>query len=207
MTQILEQNNALKLTNVTKFNIGYVDNYGISFSVPIPITKWWFSNTYFNLYNNHYVGDIPKTTIGADGVATTILQPLDARATTYQANMTHQFTLPKKFSIELSGWYQSPFVEAQLIGKPMGAVSFGVQKKFLKDKATLKLNVNDVFWTNNFRGSFAFNDIDVQISNKWESRVARLTFTYRFGNNKVQAARQRQTGLETEKGRVKNGGN
>ncbi|PWK28642.1 outer membrane receptor protein involved in Fe transport [Arcicella aurantiaca] len=207
MTQILEQNNALKLTNVTKFNIGYVDNFGISFSVPVPITKWWFSNTYFNLYNNHYVGDIPKTTVGADGVATTIFQPLDARATTYQANMTHQFTLPKKFSIELSGWYQSPFVEAQLIGKPMGAVSFGVQKKFLKDKATLKLNVNDVFWSNSFRGSFAFNDIDVQIANKWESRVARLTFTYRFGNNKVQASRQRQTGLEAEKGRVKNGGN
>ncbi|MES2520747.1 MAG: outer membrane beta-barrel family protein [Bacteroidota bacterium] len=207
MTSILEQNNALKITNVTKINIGYVDNFGIAFSVPIPITKWWFSNTYFNLYNNHYVGNIPKTTINSDGTSTTIFQPLDARATTYQANMTHQFTLPKKFSLELSGWYQSPFIEGQLTGKPMGAVSFGIQKKLMKDKATLKLNVNDVFWSNKFRGNFAFNDIDVQIANQWESRVARVTFTYRFGNNKVAAARQRQTGLEAEKGRVKNGSN
>ena len=205
MTEILQQNNALKLTNVTKYNIGYVDNFGIAFSVPVPITKWWFSNTYFNLYNNHYVGDIPKTTVDANGISNTIYQPLDARATTYMLNMTHQFTLPKKFSLELSGYYQSPFIEGQLVGKPMGQVSFGIQKKVLKDKATIKLNVNDIFWTNQFRGSFVFNDIDVQIQNKWESRVARMTFTYRFGNNKVASARQRQTGLEDEKGRVKSG--
>ncbi len=205
MTEVLQQNNALKLTYVTRINIGYVENMGISFSVPVPITKWWFSNTYFNLYNNHYVGDIPKTTIDAQGISNTIYQPLDARATTYQLNMTHQFTLPKKFSLELSGFYQSPFIEGQLVGKPMGQVSFGIQKKVLKDKATIKLNVNDIFWTNQFRGTFAFNDIDVQIANKWESRTARMTFTYRFGNNKVASARQRQTGLEDEKGRVKNG--
>ena len=207
MTEILQQNNALKLTNVTKYNIGYVDNFGIAFSVPVPITKWWFSNTYFNLYNNHYVGEIPKVTIGADGTESTIFQSLDARATTYNANTTHQFTLPKKFSLEVSGWYQSGFIEGQLAGKPMGAVSFGIQKKMMKDKATLKLNVNDVFWTQKFRGSFVFNDVDVQIVNRWESRVARVTFTYRFGNNKIKAARQRQTGLDDEKGRVKSGGN
>jgi iron complex outermembrane recepter protein len=207
MTDILQQNNAQKLTNVTKYNIGYVDNFGIAFSVPMPITKWWFSNTYFNLYNNHYVGDIPKVTIGTDRKESTIYQSLDARATTYNANMTNQFTLPKKFSLELSAWYQSGFVEGQLAGKPMGSVSFGIQKKLMKDKATLKLKVNDVFWTQKFRGSFLFNDIDVQIVNRWESRTARVSFTYRFGNNKVKAARQRQTGLEDEKGRVKNGGN
>ena len=207
MTNILQQNNALKLPNVTKYNIGYVDNFGIAFSVPVPITKWWFSNTYFNLYNNHYVGEIPKVTIGADGSETIIFQSLDARATTFNANMTNQFTLPKKFSLELSGWYQSGFIEGQLAGKPMGAVSFGIQKKMMQDKATLKLNVNDVFWTQKFRGNFVFNDIDVQIVNRWESRVARVTFTYRFGNNKIKAARQRQTGLDDEKGRVKSGGN
>lgn len=207
MTNILQQNNALKLTNVTKYNIGYVDNFGIAFSVPVPITKWWFSNTYFNLYNNHYVGEIPKVTIEAHGSETTIFQSLDARATTFNANMTNQFTLPKKFSLELSGWYQSGFIEGQLAGKPMGAVSFGIQKKMMQDKATLKLNVNDVFWTQKFRGNFVFNDIDVQIVNRWESRVARVTFTYRFGNNKIKAARQRQTGLDDEKGRVKSGGN
>jgi hypothetical protein len=148
MTQILEQNNALKTTNATKINIGYVENLGISFSLPLPITKWWFSNTYFNLYNNHYVGDIPKTTIAADGSSTTVFEPFNARATSYTANMTHQFTLPRKYSVELSGWYLSPFIEGQLAGNPMGAISFGIQKKMMNDKASVKLNINDIFWTN-----------------------------------------------------------
>lgn len=207
MTQILEQNNALKTTNVTKINIGYVENLGISFSVPMPITKWWFSNTYFNLYNNHYVGEIPKTTIESNGTSTTIYQPFDARATSYSANMTHQFTLPRKYSVELSGWYLSPFIEGQLAGNPMGAVSFGIQKKMMNDKASIKLNINDIFWTQHFNGTFLFNDINVQLRNKWESRVVRINFSYRFGNSKIAGARQRNTGLEDEKNRVKSGGN
>lgn len=207
MTQVLEQNNALKTTNVTKINIGYVENLGISFSVPMPITKWWFSNTYFNLYNNHYVGEIPKTTIESNGTSTTIYQPLDARATSYSANMTHQFTLPRKYSVELSGWYLSPFIEGQLAGNPMGAVSFGIQKKMMNDKASIKLNINDIFWTQHFSGAFLFNDINVQLRNKWESRVVRINFSYRFGNSKIAGARQRNTGLEDEKNRVKSGGN
>lgn len=207
MTQVLEQNNALKTTNVTKINIGYVENLGISFSVPMPITKWWFSNTYFNLYNNHYVGEIPKTTIESNGTSTTIYQPFDARATSYSANMTHQFTLPRKYSVELSGWYLSPFIEGQLAGNPMGAVSFGIQKKMMNDKASIKLNINDIFWTQHFSGTFLFNDINVQLRNKWESRVVRINFSYRFGNSKIAGARQRNTGLEDEKNRVKSGGN
>ena len=207
MTQVLEQNNALKTTNVTKINIGYVENLGISFSVPMPITKWWFSNTYFNLYNNHYVGEIPKTTIESNGTSTTIYQPFDARATSYSANMTHQFTLPRKYSVELSGWYLSPFIEGQLAGNPMGAVSFGIQKKMMNDKASIKLNINDIFWTQHFSGAFLFNDINVQLRNKWESRVVRINFSYRFGNSKIAGARQRNTGLEDEKNRVKSGGN
>lgn len=207
MTQILEQNNALKTTNVTKINIGYVENLGISFSVPMPITKWWFSNTYFNLYNNHYVGEIPKTTIESNGTSTTVYQPFDARATSYTANMTHQFTLPRKYSVELSGWYLSPFIEGQLAGNPMGAVSFGIQKKMMNDKASIKLNINDIFWTQHFNGTFLFNDINVQLRNKWESRVIRINFSYRFGNSKIAGARQRNTGLEDEKNRVKSGGN
>lgn len=207
MTQILEQNNVLKTTNVTKINIGYVENLGISFSIPMPITKWWFSNTYFNLYNNHYVGEIPKTTIESNGTSTTIYQPFDARATSYSANMTHQFTLPRKYSVELSGWYLSPFIEGQLVGNPMGAVSFGIQKKMMNDKASIKLNINDIFWTQHFSGAFLFNDINVQLRNKWESRVVRINFSYRFGNSKIAGARQRNTGLEDEKNRVKSGSN
>ena len=63
--------------------------------------------------------------------------------------------------------------------------------------------MTDIFWTNlpkakvEYKGSYVEN---------WhayrETRVANLSFTYRFGNNKVQAARKRTTASEEERQRA-----
>jgi hypothetical protein len=66
--------------------------------------------------------------------------------------------------------------------------------------------MTDIFWTNlpkarvEYKGSYVEN---------WhadrDSRVATISFIYRFGNNKVQAARRRTTASEEERQRA--GGN
>ncbi|TGE21488.1 TonB-dependent receptor [Hymenobacter aquaticus] len=204
ITDFLEQDALTKTTYLTELNIGLQENYGISVSVPVPVTKWWTSNTYFNAFHNRYAGDVPRQGRNELGAEYTYMQHLSTSVTTWTVNSVHQFSLPKGFAAELSGNYRSRFLqESQLFGQPMGAVSVGLQKKLLNNRATLKLNVSDVFWTNYFRGNFQFNDIDVSVLNKRESRQARLTFTYRFGNSKVAAARSRRTGLEEERGRIK----
>ncbi|WP_167852126.1 outer membrane beta-barrel family protein [Hymenobacter elongatus] len=206
ISDFLEQDVRTKTTYLTELNIGLQENYGVAMSVPMPITKWWTSNTYVNVFHNRYAGDVPRlgqTKLGGDS---TYMQRLNTSATTWTLNSVHQISLPKGFAAELSGTYRSRFLqESQLYGQPMGAVSVGVQKKLMNNRATLKLNVSDVFWTNYFRGNFQFNDIDVSVLNKRESRVARLTFTYRFGSSKVAAARARKSGLEEERGRIKSG--
>jgi iron complex outermembrane recepter protein len=208
MSEIIQQNNELKTTNVTRYNIGQVTNIGLAVSAPTPINKWWRGNVYLNVYQNHYVAEIPRNTLNNYGeVINTIYQSLDVKATSFQANVQQNFTLPKDFTVEISGWYRSPGVEGQLRMKSMGSINLGIRKKVMKGKGNLSLNINDLFWMQYFRGDFNFNDIDVQVTSKWESRVARLNFSYRFGNSKVQAARQRETGLESEKGRVKSGNN
>jgi iron complex outermembrane recepter protein len=204
MSEVLEQDNLLKTTNVTSYNISKMYNYGISVASPLPIKKWWNGNLYLNWYSSRYLGDLPRNTYGPNGqITSTEYQHLDVRAATLQANIQNQITLPKNWTLELSGWYRSPGIEGQLRMNAMGAANIGVRKKILAGKGNLNLNVNDVFWTQKFTGSFNFNDINVAVRNRWESRVARLTFNYRFGNAKVAAARNRQTGLEDEKNRVK----
>ena len=94
-------------------------------------------------------------------------------------------------------------MEGMMVGRPMGQVSVGVQKQVLNKRGTIRFNVRDIFWQQQFRGTVRYQNLDVVIRQRNESRVANLSFTYRFGNSKVQAARQRQTGLEDEKNRVK----
>lgn len=131
----------------------------------------------------------------------------DGRIVTTTFNTQNQFTLSKNWSAEISGFYMSGFLEGTIKGQPMWQVSLGLQKQFWEKKASLKLNVRDIFWSQQFRGSFVFGNVDMQIRNKWENRVANLTFSYRFGNSKIQASRRRSTGLESEAGRVNQGGN
>jgi hypothetical protein len=84
----------------------------------------------------------------------------------------------------------------------MGAFSLGVQKRVLDGKGTLRVNVNDPFWINKFRGSAQYQDINLKMQSRWESRQVRATFTYRFGNQNVKAARQRQSATSAEQNRV-----
>lgn len=208
MSEVLEQDNERKTTNVTRYNIGEMTNVGIAVSAPTPIKKWWTGNIYINAYQSRYVGDLPRNTLNAAGeVLATVYQHLDVKAASVQMNLQQNFTLSKNTSLELSGWYRSPGIEGQLKMRSMGALNFGMRQKVLKGKGNISLNISDILRTQYFRGDFNFNDIDVRVKSQWESRVARINFSYRFGNSKVQGARQRETGLESEKGRVKSGGN
>ncbi|WP_420153088.1 outer membrane beta-barrel protein [Siphonobacter sp.] len=194
ITEVLRQDDAARTTFINKENFGFRENYGVAISANIPITKKWMSINYLNVNRNRFVGLLN----GGE---------FDGRIVTTTFNTQNQFTLPKNWSAEISGFYMSGFLEGTIKGEPMWQVSVGVQKQFWDKKASLKLNVRDIFWSQQFRGSFVFGNVDMQIRNKWENRVANLTFSYRFGNSKIQASRRRSTGLESEAGRVNQGSN
>jgi hypothetical protein len=83
-------------------------------------------------------------------------------------------------------------------------LSAGVQKSILKNKGTLRFNMTDIFWTNLPKAVITYNNYVEKWQAYRETRVANLTFTYRFGNNKVQASRRRATGSEEERQRAGN---
>jgi hypothetical protein len=63
--------------------------------------------------------------------------------------------------------------------------------------------MTDMFWTARPRATVEYEGSYVENWHAFrESRVANLTFTYRFGNNKVQAARRRTTASEEERQRA-----
>ncbi len=126
--------------------------------------------------------------------------------TGYTVWVQNSFRMGKGYTSELSGYYSSPSVwEGTFKQKSMGQINVGLSKNMLKDKATLKLTVNDIFKTMRFQGTSDFAGQTVNVLNTWQSRMFRVNFSYRFGNTKVKV-RNRETGLTEEAGRVKTSG-
>ena len=165
----------------------------LSFSIgsPLPIAKWW--NGYANIWYNYQMF---KGKIGANEIKTDI--PL------FGAYMQHTYTLGKGYTAELSGWFSGPSVwGATWRTRSQGGIDLGVQKQILKKQGTVKLSVTDIFLTNPWTATSNFGGLYIKGGGRWESQTVRLNFTWRFGNNQVKAARQRQTGLESEAKRIK----
>ena len=84
----------------------------------------------------------------------------------------------------------------------MWQVSTGVQKQVLKNQGTLKLSLNDVFYSQKFSATVKYQDIDVKIRGIQDSRRGTLTFTYRFGKPIQNQPKKKSSGLD-EESRVK----
>jgi hypothetical protein len=165
-------------------------NYSLGFSLPIPIKKWWTSNTdiYFN--RAELVGQVENAN-------------LNPGQNQFYINSNHIFTLPKDFRIEIGGNYFTGGLESAFIFGAGGALNLGVQKQILNKRGVLRLNAQDLLYTSNPDVFIKYGDLDIVVRPRQDSRVVRLNFTYRFGNMSIKGARERATGLESEKSRVK----
>ncbi|MEY2901855.1 MAG: hypothetical protein RLY89_961 [Bacteroidota bacterium] len=178
-------------TFVQQKNLATQQIYSLTVGSPLSLTKWWTG--YANIYYNYQVFD---GEIGASKVHTEI--PV------YGAYMQNSFKLGKDYTAELSGWFSGPSVwGATWMTKPQGGVDLGVQKLLMEKKATIKLSVTDIFRTSPWKATSNFGGLYINGGGYWESQTLRLSFSYRFGSSQVKAARQRETGLESESKRIK----
>ena len=118
---------------------------------------------------------------------------------------SQQFRLPKKFALELSGFYQSKSLSGISKTKAFGTLDIGLKKK-LGQKSSLLFNASNILNTMQIR---SVTDLPEQnlVSNLnlyFSQPTYKLTFTYNFGKEKLKEKRERSTGAEDEKGRVNN---
>ncbi|MES2373266.1 MAG: TonB-dependent receptor [Bacteroidota bacterium] len=178
-------------TFVQQKNLATQEILSFSIGSPLPIKKWW--NGYANFSFNYQMFN---GQIGANTVKTNIPG--------YNAYLQNTFTLGNDYTAELSGWFNGPSVwGATWKTKPQGAMDIGIQKQLFDKKATLKVTATDIFHTAPWTANVDFGGLYINGGGNWESQTLRVSFTYRFGSNQVKAARQRQTGLESESKRIK----
>lgn len=188
--ELIEQDDSTKYTYQTTRNLNTMNNLNLNVSVNLNPTTWFRSNSNVNAFYNRY--EYEQMNVSKEQISVRL-------------QSTNTFELPKSFSIEVTGFYQSPMLWGLMNIKSMYSVDFGVQKYFWNKKANIKLTLRDPFKLMKFKADLNYSNLDGYINNTWDSRRIGLSFSYRFGNDDIKPSRQRKSGLEDEQNRVGGG--
>ncbi|MEM9548754.1 MAG: TonB-dependent receptor [Bacteroidota bacterium] len=189
ITQVIEQFSEENQTFQTKQNLDDNNTFSLTLSAPRVWTEWWTSRLNYTAFYNEFKSAIPS------GI-------LDNSNLTHMFNLNNEIQLPGNWSMEISGRYQTALTFGLFDIDPQGSLDFGFSKNLFNNKANLKINVSDVFRTRNGNVTIAQDDINLLVEEWNDTRRVSVNFSYRFGNQKVKAARNRSTAAEEESGRI-----
>lgn len=178
-----------RVTIQTDSNLATVQYYSFALSYNLDITKWWSTVNNLNTWRGQYSGTLANTNL-RDGNAVLHLFT------------THNFKFKRDWSGEVNFNYKTSEIYGFMHLNPMWGLGMGLQKNILDRKGTLKLAVTDIFWQNLPSATIRFNEYVETFEVFRETRVATLSFNYRFGSKDVAQSRRRQGGAEEEKRRA-----
>lgn len=170
-------------------NLNAFEYMGLSVSAPIRVSKIWSMVNNLEIYQGRYQGALGIT-------------KLNRSRATVDFNTNNNFTFKKGWGADLSGVFNTGRQSGFSISKPTWGISAGVQKTLMENKATLRFNVTDIFWTNLPRANITYDNYTESWKAYRETRTANISFSYRFGKKTVAAARRRTTGSEEERQRA-----
>ena len=114
----------------------------------------------------------------------------------WNANLTNNIVLPYDITLQIRGEYSSPQVLAQGKFKSMYAVDGGAKYDFKNKKASLSLNVRDIFNTRRWGMTVEDQNSIIDFQRYQRGQIGSLTFAYRFGKSpfakKPKKAEQQQ---------------
>ena len=171
-------------------NLAQNNNWTFQLNFPVKLGKWLEgyggNQAIYNGYNANYQGFV------------------------YNASRWHwlaytglNMKLPQDIKVEINGFYMTKFLEEFLTISPIGGLSIGASKTFWDKRGRISVNVNDVFYTQPNKFVIDFANVVVNLAERNDTRNARVTFSYTFGNTKVKNTRKRSTASESETSRVK----
>ena len=125
-----------------------------------------------------------------------------SKGSSFTFQLSNNFTITPTLSAELTGMYITGMRQGYLEFDPFGNISIGLRQMLLKNKMTLSINVNDIFYTSGMKGSAKYDNVNYTMFNEWESRNVNLRLSYNFGSTTIRAARNKSTGIEDETSRA-----
>ena len=171
-------------------NLKYMNTLALAGSYTVSIVSWWEVQTNLTVQlqaarTGHMADNISRKLYGIT------------------LNVTNQFRLPKNFSAEVSGTYQSNTLLGLTQFLPSGSLNAGIQKNMGRH-GVLRLSADDILNTNNWRlKTDAKAEFYSSFTYHWHNRFVRLTYTRTLRNNNLRSFKVK-SGSEEERNRVGN---
>ena len=158
-------------------NLSTNERIGAEAGVIYSPAKWWRLNSSFNFFTFTSDGEFNGVEYGTTN-------------SSWFARLSSKFTLPAKIELQANSFYMGPRQTAQSDTKGMFSMNLAMSKDVFKDKATVSLNVSDVF---NSRKRRSFTETPTFTSDsefQWRKRQINLSFIYRFNQPKEKNNRR-----------------
>ena len=171
----------------TPINLSNENRFGFEFTLNYSPLKWWKLNSNFNLFQSEITGDYSYTDINN----LTINQNFNTTALGWFVRLTSKISLPAKIDWQTNATYNAPQNNAQ--GRSLGvlAANLAFSKDIFKDKATISLNVNDVFNSRKRINQTNLPTLNIYSEQQWRQRQVNFSFTYRFNKKKSDKERNK----------------
>lgn len=184
----------IPVTLTTPVNLSKEYRFGFEFNVNYNPYRWWRINSNFNFFRNQTDGDFTFTYIDENtGLAVNDYQNFDFTAYAWTTRINSKITLPWKIDWQLNGQYEGTQKTAQGSRRGVASANTAISKDFLKDKATIALNVQDIFNSRKMKNeTYIPFRVDSYSEMQWRERQITLSFTYRFNMTKADRQKEQQ---------------
>ena len=186
IAESMNQDLTTKRTWVTTENLAKQEVWSVNLNLPVKVAAYWNTTTNIDAFYMGFEGPLNGNHLKQGQFA-------------WQLRSNHTFTLLPTLTAEASVNYRSALIYSVYFIGSQWSVDAGLNKSFYNKKANLKFSVSDIFDTRLQNVRTRYNNMNAVIHQKNETRVARLTFSYSFGNLKNGARRETQS---EEKSRI-----
>lgn len=190
----------IPITTSSFVNIANEYRTGFEFTLNYTPYKWWKLNSNFNFFRSDVKGDFTYSYVDQTNTTITKYQDLSKTANSWSTRFSSKVTFPNKIDWQTNVTYNGPQYNAQTTVKGIFAMNLAFSKDVLKDKATVALNVSDVFNSRKRRMATFTDEINSDATMQFRKRQITLSFTYRFNKQKSEKERQPKKDGEGDNG-------
>ena len=174
----------------TPVNLATDERIGWEFTTTYVPKRNWRLTWNLNLFQQNIRGDY--TFIDFQGNEVT--QNFDADNFTWFTRFSAKVPLPYKVDFQTNIFYRGPTRNAQSENKGILSTNLAFSKDIVKDKATLSLNVSDLFNSRKRRSEVRTDNVFTYSEFQWRERQITMSFLYRFNEQQDQRSRRRRNG-------------